>query len=853
MSKKKYRKVCRQWIAWLLCIAVLFQSVPVYAGETKETYGESQIKTTGQGESVMDSEKAAPQEENFHTELLENGVIKLYNREQLKAVGSGQEIRTGDIKEETFGQGEPLVLEGQSVTYAVDGTYQMMNDIVWDPNDIWQLPAGFCGNFIGNETPTEPVVYQEETDTVYLYHFYQLMTMGLETAEQEPIMSNDYDPELFGTGNLVFPPSGDQYVTYSHFHQYVISRHFTTEMPESKVQTLASAQDGRTFQGQVIYTDEHGEEFILIGNKEQLQAIGSDKKVYTAVYQAKLHGFTWEVDKDKQGNPIMLYGGDADLLQDQNGKKEYGFQELEHASGALTGRCGVNQKTGEIDPNMDIEDSGHHYSRSEKYIIFRDIDLAGVAWTPLMFSGKMEGRLNMQPGVNPTISNIEVVQNGDLDMEKNMGIGFFGTIACERADYVRSAGLVSVSNLTLDTVHVQNNSTKIKDNTSLIEGLVGLLGDLLGLLLKPILDLVGLGSLSELLMNLTNIAGKDPSYFAAGGFVGRVYGEVQISGCEVKNLSIGNVKDITGGFAGNVEGMTQYEGLSGLLDGITTLLERLLNVLPFVGLGDLITILLDGNLLNVKQLIPVGYYNPVIDGCHVTYASGFGQLGEKTTSYNGGFVGKQTGSYITNSSVSAENLQIQGKVFAGGFSGITANAEIKGALHDLGVNLVDGLMIQSVTAGSTVTGVSGISAENFAGGFTGSMANSYAVDCSVSGVEQVHAEQEYAGGFTGFASLGTAISLEQYFGSSQNNLLNVIKEGLGTILGGNAEKEAALLSLVGIKPSEILGCTVQGSEKGLQLHASQYQVESPEEETDVRFCHLHWKMYRNCVHLQEEK
>lgn len=822
MSKKKYRKVCRQWIAWLLCIAVLFQSVPVYAGETKETYGESQIKTTGQEESVMDSEKAAPQEENFHTELLENGVIKLYNREQLKAVGSGREIRTGDIKEETFGQGEPLVLEGQTVTYAVDGTYQMMNDIVWDPNDIWQLPAGFCGNFIGNETPAEPVVYQEETDTVYLYHFYQLMTMGLETAEQEPIMSNDYDPELFGTGNLVFPSSGDQYITYSHSHQYVISRHFTTEMPESKVQTLASAQDGRTFQGQVIYTDEHGEEFILIGNKEQLQAIGSDKRVYTAVYQAKLQGFTWEVDTDNQGNPIMLYGGDADLLQDQNGKKEYGFQELEHASGAVTGRCGVNQKTGEIDPNMDIEDSGHHYSRSEKYIIFRDIDLAGVAWTPLMFSGKMEGRLNMQPGVNPTIFNIEVVQNGDLDMEKNMGIGFFGTIACERADYVRSAGLVSVSNLTLDTVHVQNNSTKIKDNTSLIEELVGLLGDLLGWLLKPILDLVGLGSLSELLMNLTNIAGKDPSYFAAGGFVGRVYGEVQISGCEVKNLSIGNVKDITGGFAGNVEGMTQYEGLSGLLDGITTLLERLLNVLPFVGLGDLITILLDGNLLNVKQLIPVGYYNPVIDGCHVTYASGFGQLGEKTTSYNGGFVGKQTGSYITNSSVSAENLQIQGKVFAGGFSGITANAEIKGALHDLGVNLLDGLMIQSVTAGSTVTGVAGISAENFAGGFTGSMANSYAVDCSVSGVEQVHAEQEYAGGFTGFASLGTAISLEQYFGSSQNNLLNVIKEGLGTILGGNAEKEAALLSLVGIKPSEILGCTVQGSEKGLQLHASQY-------------------------------
>lgn len=33
-----------------------------------------------------------------------------------------------------------------------------------------------------------------------------------------------------------------------------------------------------------------------------------------------------EVDKDKQGNPIMLYGGDADLLQDQNGKKNMDFR-----------------------------------------------------------------------------------------------------------------------------------------------------------------------------------------------------------------------------------------------------------------------------------------------------------------------------------------------------------------------------------------------------------------------------------------------------------------------------------------------------------------------------------------------
>lgn len=824
MSKGRYSKACRQLVAWLLCIAILFQSVPVYAEDAKEIFEVRQRAESLEEKDHLPKNEISPPRECLDPELFENGVIKLYNSEQLKAVGSGKEIRTGDKESGTFGQGEALVLEGQTVTYAADGTYQIMNDIPWNPEDTWQLPAGFCGKFIREEESTDHMVYQETTDTVYIYHFYQLMTVALETAEQEPIMSNDYDPELFGTGNVVFPSTGEQYVTYSHSHQYIISRHFTTEMPEPKVQQTPLAQDGRNFQGQVVYSDENGEEFILIGNQEQLQAIGSDKPVYTAVYQAKnslLGG--WKVDTDEQGNPIMLYGGDADLKQGQNGKKDYEFQNIERADAGLNiGRCGVNQKTGEIDPNMDIEKSGHTYSRTEKYIIFRDIDLAGVNWTPLMFSGKMEGRLNMQTGVNPTISNIEVVQNGELDLEKNLGIGFFGTISSERENYVNSKGLVSVANLTLDTVHVQNNSTKIKDHTSLIEGLVGLLGGLLGILLKPILDLVGLESLSELLMNLTNIAGKDPSYFAAGGFVGRVYGEVQISGCEVKNLSIGNVKDITGGFAGNVEGMTQYEGLTGLLGGITTILEKLLNAIPFLGLGDLITILLDGNLLNVDQLIPVGYYNPVIDGCQVTYAPGFVQLGEKTTSYNGGFVGKQTGSYITNSSVSAKGLQIQGKEFVGGFSGISANAEIQGLLHDLGVNLIEGMLVQSVTAGAVTEGIESVSAENFAGGFAGSMANSYAVDCRVSGLERIEAVQEYAGGFTGFASLGTAISLEKYFGASQNNLLNAIKESLGTILGGDAVKEAALLSLVGASPSELLGCTVEGSEQGLLIRGSQY-------------------------------
>ena len=34
------------------------------------------------------------------------------------------------------------------------------------------------------------------------------------------------------------------------------------------------------------------------------------------------------------------------------------------------------------------------------------------------FSGKMEGRLNMQEGSVPTISNIQVNQTGELDIQK---------------------------------------------------------------------------------------------------------------------------------------------------------------------------------------------------------------------------------------------------------------------------------------------------------------------------------------------------------------------------------------------------------------------------------------------------
>ena len=789
---------------------------------SKASLEESQSQQADNDKTEDASTKAATD-----TNLYQNGSICIYNEQQLKAIGT-----------ETFGTGAVLTdEEGNTLTYAADGSYTLMNDIPLTKGSIWTLPEGFGGTFESNETAQDgSTVYDKNTDTIYLYHNYQLQILASDNASEEPVMSGDYAVKTFGSGQMIYLDEEENaYLTYSSDHNYVLVKSFviTDEVPmsvsvlnsETTSEEAQSTTDGRAFAGQVIWTDPNTQqEYILIGNDQQLRAIGSDDPVYTAVYQAKLVGLHWEFDTDDSGNPIMLYGGDADLTKEQNGVKDYEFGQVDNADGGFletVGRCGVNQKTGEIDPDMDIEDSGHTYSRSENYIIFRDIDLSSENWEPLTFTGTMDGRKGMKTGEPVTLSNITIRQDGELDMSKNIGIGFFATLSSERENYVASKGQVSVSNLILKTVDVQNNSVAVKDTFSLLGSLVEGLGVLLGVLLWPILQLVGLDSLSDLLIHLGDNAEADPTNFATGGFAGRIYGQASVNNCIVEDLIISNKKDMTGGFVGSVEGMTQYDALSGLLDGILTLLEEVLNVIPFLGLGDLITILLNGGLLDAGNLIPIGYYNPEISNCHVKNIKS-STLGSIDTDYNGGFVGRQVGTMITNCSIQqTSDLTIQGDNYVGGFAGLTVNAEIKGLLNELGVDLLDVLINQSAIAGSSVTGPIKVNANiSYSGGFAGAMGNSYAVECTVSKIKEVTAIQDYAGGFTGFASLGWATSLGDSYGSKENNLLNTVKETLGTLLGGDQAKESALLSLVGVSPSVLAGCSVKGD--NLQISAKNY-------------------------------
>lgn len=610
------------------------------------------------------------------------------------------------------------------------------------------------------------------------------------------------------------------------------------------------ALGGRDFAGQVV-KDINGTKYILIGNAEQLRKIGSGDPVHTAVYQAKRKGFHWEVDKDNGGNPIMLYGGDADLFASQNGTKDYVFGEIDEASGALTGQCGVNQETGEIDPDMNIKDSGATYAADASYIIFRDIDLAGTAWEPLMFTGTMIGAKAAEPqapknlwtgfdmsgegvpvvskALRPVISNIEVIQTGELSIAKQSGVGFFGTISSNHHDdeiFGVYPDRSTVRNVILDGVTVDNGFTGVHVDESLVSALVGILGDLVGglleFLLGPILALLGVPNLGKLVSNLLDIRKADPNSLATGSFAGRVVGDVEISDCEVRNVSVSSINNYTGGFVGYVQGETIYGAISGLLNGLVKLLSGILNVVPGLGLGDVITLLLDSIIIDAKSLIPIDYINPVLSGCTVSDFVQGEIVGAADKDYAGGFAGSLMGGVAQGCTVSSvKSYEVQGRLYAGGFAGLMRNDIMKGALKEVGVDLVRVAQPQAATFGCGLQSDVMVEAASYAGGFAGAMANSYAVDTVMSGAvavsatgheenkDNVRSIKALAGGFTGTASVGWATDLGA--AEEQNgDLLSGVNSLLVGLLTGDPEQRQNLLSLVGVEESQILGVSMTG-------------------------------------------
>ena len=883
---KKKRRIENRIIAVILCMAILFSQVNIadaadvnpsgtntsqvtLSDDANKSNGEvstestvsDEINGTTESESKI-SEETSENSKNDESESSGGNVksestdnidayykdskICIYNYEQLKQIGSDAYIYTGD-KDGQIGSGEVVKSEGTELKYGADAQYILMNDIQLNSEQMWLVPDSFTGTITGtkleeNETPT---LYDKETDTIYIYNPYQLMVLAQEESETEPVMSMDYDAPQFGMGQMIYPDGEDQeYLTYSKTHKYVISEKFSSDKPELLADQVTTVSDteGRDFKGQVVKTI-GDKTYILIGNEEQLREIGSKATVYGAVYQAyEDAALKWHLDTDSDGNPIMLYGGDADLSSSQNGNKDYSLGAISDTEASLGthkanihGKCGVNQATGKIEPNLDIDKaSGQTYSPTANYIIFRDIDLSSANWTPLMFSGNMIGAkangqstlwqndasvtdyskaTELSTNVNrPVISNITVNQTGKMDGTKYIGIGFFATVTNEVnvADIGVSAGTVTVSNIELNNVSVQNNSNTHKNTQTLISGLTSSLGWLVGGLVDVLVGALTFGqvklNLHDTLSALLNARAEDPTIYATGAFAGRIVGDVAIENCDVTGtVQVSNINDRTGGFVGYTEGVTQYSGLSKVLGVTVDALSSLLNAIPGLGLGDLITILLK-NALPVSKLIPTGYKNVNIRNCSVEGLAG--TIGQNDKSYIGGFVGQQVGTDIQNCSVKNSTYAITSKEYGGGFSGICRDADIQGTLSDVGIELVRVTQPQSLLLNCNLTDSNvTVEGENYQGGITGAQTNSYVINCGATGSISVKASGNYAGGVTGIATVGWVTNLGKDE-VANTSLLKTVGDLLTKLLSSNPDQAGMLLSLAGIAPSAILGCNM---------------------------------------------
>lgn len=723
-------------------------------------------------------------------------------------------------------------------------------------------------------------LYEGASDTIYIYNALQTAVSRQDDAADQPVLTGDGDAETFGTGQPIYAPGSDEPLTYSPEHTYVYvdgwdegledagennnvvvsdeqgvqeepdaekddaaeknervekndaagkdvveteptedSAEKSTESDE--VDLLADGDEteaynslsGRDYLGQV--TKQIGNEtYILIGNEQQLRAIGSNKDVRGATYKRSgAAGFfgKWELD----------YVGDADLAA---GDKLSGKTPSEVALTVEYCGCGNDGKMNESVSH----DTGLTYDSDANYIIFRDINLGGTDWTPITFSGTMIGAKSSQSDVagslfslvsqdgsgvtsddvaKPVISNMTVNQGATIKSNDYVGVGFFGTITnvTDKWGLTVEGGKAVAANFILKNAKVTSNATEVEADTS---GLVGAL-------VSGILDLI-LGK------------NEDSSHYATGVLAGRVVGEVSLDGVEVTSSTVkNNTKGYTGGLVGYSTGSTQYEGISQALGGLAHILTDILNIIPGLGLGDLITILIgNGGLVDVSKLIPVGYKAPVISDCKVIDLNSGSVVGNESNSFAGGFAGALIGTVTSGSSVSGGRVSVVAKSYAGGFAGVVRNGSVEGTL-DLSrlaqLELWDYTPQSLVYDSHVYSGVSASAQEDYAGGFAGGLANAYMINDTVDTQNPVNvtAGRYGAGGFAGVASLGWQVDLGKGDGggTTVGSLLGQVNGLLSAILSGEHPGTDAdpLLALVGIKETELLGTKV--SAKGISVSA----------------------------------
>lgn len=576
---------------------------------------------------------------------------------------------------------------------------------------------------------------------------------------------------------------------------------------------------------------------------QNVQDTGID---YKDIRQEDL-GFKYHADTSKKGQ-LLAEDFDENLLQllaDTVGTILGIFLPIGNTSivgvTIQDGEASINKNTYTSYSDLQREYGDIKYSTNANYIVFRDIKLTSAAdgegnWTPLMFHGTMIGaksengeKIWNENGIVPTktpvtISNITVIANEPLQVEKQKGYGFFATIYSEmnREKLGESSGQTVVSNLRLQDVVVNTDTSDYTVDESLLGLLLGLVGGVTGTILEGLLKLLGFElDLGAVLTDLLSVHQNDPTKFATGGFAGRIQGDVLVANCSVENVVVSNINDYTGGFVGYTEGVTKYDDVSGLFQLLVDLLEDVLNLIPGLGLGDLVTVLLE-NDVPIGNLIPCGYYRPQINNCSVTLSKGdLGNVASEAKDYVGGFVGKQVGTVMDTCTVSGLK-SVTANDYAGGFAGATMDALIRGLLTELGGNISyspstenTNCTVQSVVNSSedeqseTEATLWTITGTNYVGGYTGMTANRNIVNSTVKNLGAVTASGDYAAGFVGQATVGSgALSL----GEDENTLLGQIGKLTGDLTG----MEGAVLELFGAAPSRFNNCKILDSTLSVQ-------------------------------------
>ena len=558
--------------------------------------------------------------------------------------------------------------------------------------------------------------------------------------------------------------------------------------------------DGRDYAGQVTMSV-GGTDFIFVGSEAQLRALdyypNYDTNAARDAARYNVMGPIWYVNTNDTTDATLVYPGDADLTGDYAGYQLYGIAGSIQTGDANSSHNGktIGQTVGNYQYRG--KDSGGNwvtsysygkYTQVNNYVVFRDVALSNENWTPLMFYGQMYGVNGagqdagyVRAGVSaiknsasaadyasygqPTISNVSVTTGGEMDATNYVGVGFFASITSDRPTTELTVTRAEVRNIKLEKVNIENGHTGIHVDVSVVNTVTTLLGTGLGWAVDGLLG----GLLNKetefgtALTSLLNARAQDPTNLATGGFAGRIYGEVLVEKCDVDDVKVRGAISYIGGFVGYCDGIVAYEGLSNTLNGLTDFLGDLLNVIPGIGLGDLIGIVT--NVLHVGQLIPTDYLNPYVKDCTVSRLGGgtldpsgtdIGpvNLSQQSWTINagttnavthdqdcvGGFIGCKIATVMIGCGVQDSKYKVCTKDYGGGFAGLARDADIQTLLSGLGVELgvmktaLEKLMtnkigIQSmqvrcfiVDADVEVTGV------DYLGGFNGGMYNAYCIN-----------------------------------------------------------------------------------------------------------------------------